>query len=52
MKPITDQANLKRHMIRLFFSVQIPGLSIHIRDLSYEMGTVTLDYGVAGSLVN
>ena len=52
MDPITKREDLIQRMTILFSSVGVPGLSGHIRDLSYEAGTVTIDFQVDASLAN
>src|SRR6185436_12528351 len=43
---------LMQRMKALFAGVELPGLKISIRDVSYEAGSVTLDFEVDRSLAN
>src|SRR5690242_4317765 len=52
MEPITDTNALIERITAIFQTMTIPGLSGRIRELSYEAGTVTLDFEVAQSLAN
>lgn len=52
MEPITDDAKLLERMRTLFASVGLPGLAIEICELSYEAGTVTLEFEAATALSN
>jgi len=52
MQPITDTAALIQRITAIFQTMAIPGVSGQIRELSYETGTVTLEFEVAQSLAN
>ena len=52
MEPITDTKALIERITANFQTMAIPGLSGRIRELSYDAGTVTLDFEVAQSLAN
>jgi uncharacterized protein (TIGR00369 family) len=52
MEPITDAEALIQHMTAIFSTMKVPGLDGRIRELSYEAGTVTLDFDVSQSLAN
>jgi len=52
MKPVTDREALIQRMTALFSEISVAGLDLRIRDLSYEAGTVTLDFEVSPTLAN
>jgi uncharacterized protein (TIGR00369 family) len=52
MEPITDTQTLTETMTAIFQTMTIQGLSGRIRELSYEAGTVTLEFEVDRSLAN
>ena len=52
MAPITERQALLHHMRDLFSSIDVPGLEIKILDVSYEKGTVDIEFEVADGLAN
>jgi uncharacterized protein (TIGR00369 family) len=50
--PITDTKALKQRMAMLFGGIKIAGVKLSIRDLSYEAGTVTLEFEVSKAAAN
>jgi uncharacterized protein (TIGR00369 family) len=52
MEPIIDTEALSQKITAIFQTMAIPGLTGRIRELSYEAGTVTLEFEVAQSLAN
>ena len=50
--PITDAEALKQRMAALFADVKIPGVNMSIHDLSFEAGTVTLEFEVSNAAAN
>jgi uncharacterized protein (TIGR00369 family) len=52
MEPITDTEALIQRITAIFQTMTIAGLSGRIRELSYDAGTVTLDFEVAQALAN
>ena len=52
MEPVVESEALKQRMTEIFQTMKVPGLSATIREVSYEAGTVTLEFDVADSLAN
>ena len=52
MQPITETEALIRHVSAIFQTMTFPGLSGRIRTLSYEAGTVALEFEAAAALAN
>jgi uncharacterized protein (TIGR00369 family) len=50
--PITDADALKQRMATLFADVKIAGVNMSILDLSFEAGTVTLEFEVSKVVAN
>lgn len=52
MEPITETEALTQRISAIFQTMTFPGLSGRIRTLSYEAGTVALEFEVAAALAN
>ncbi len=52
MEPITETEALIQRISAIFHSMTFPGLSGRIRALSYEAGTVALEFEVSAALAN
>jgi uncharacterized protein (TIGR00369 family) len=50
--PITDPEALLQRMKDLFSSIDVPGLKVQILDVSYETGTVDIEFEVIDGLAN
>lgn len=52
MEPITETEALIQRISAIFETMTLPGLGGRIRTLSYQAGTVTLEFEAAASLAN
>jgi uncharacterized protein (TIGR00369 family) len=52
VEPVTESEALKQRMTAIFQTMKIPGISGTLLEVSYEAGTVTLEFEVAHSLAN